>query len=170
MRFVYLIFFSVLAAACSKSNSQPKDMVLSAFDITNKKNQVIEIPYMEKRTMQIDTLTGDSIYNNGWSIVEGNDRKSNRKFKLILGGAYFNDSDGNRWHLGFYVNNGDGVYGTIIVLLNNESTGLKIPEYNFHFKGTYMDILAYESEIFRIINFDPRKNQSQFSLSVSVKK
>jgi hypothetical protein len=59
-----------------------------------------------------------------------------KQSKYILGSAYFIDSNSDRWHLTFYVYNGDEGYSQIIVLLNNESAHVKIPEYDFYFRGT----------------------------------
>lgn len=166
---LFLLLFITTYTACGQANDKLKDLQLLVLDIRSQKMQTIEMPWMEKLTTHSDTLTEDRIYNNGYAIIEGTDRETNRKFKLILGSAYFNDSDGDRWHLAFYVNNGDGVYAQLILLLTNESAKLKIPEYQFFFKGTYMDIFEYPSVIFHIINSDTRKNQSQFSLELVVK-
>jgi hypothetical protein len=132
--------------------------------------QTIEIPWMEKLIAHPDTLDKYGIYNNGYAVNESTSRIKPNQSKYILGSAYFNDSNGDRWHLAFYIYNTAGGYAQLILLLNNESAKLKIPEYQFYFKGTYMDIFEYPDDIFHIIKSEPIKNQSQFSLELLVKK
>jgi hypothetical protein len=167
---LFLLIFITAYTASSQTNDKLKDLQLLVLDIKNKKMQTIEIPWMEKLATHSDTLTEDSIYHNGYAIYETTSRITTKQSKYILGSAYFIDSNGDRWHLNFYIYNGDGVYADLIVLLDNESAKLKIPEYQFYFKGTYMDIFEYPDNIFHIIKSEPIKNQSQFSLELLVKK
>lgn len=169
MKLLYLIFFLfTVIVSCVQKDRVTNDLELIVLDIRSQQKQIIEIPKMEKLSSHKDTLTGENIFNNGYAINEAVDKKTGRKGNYILASSYFKDSDGNRWHLAFYVNNGKKGYAEIIVLLNN-NIGIKIPEYHFYFKGTYEDIFNYQSEIFTIINEDATKNQSQFSLWVKIK-